>query len=247
MGSIKLEIPDDNVKAMREFGVALINLSQDTRGIVAPLGPLKGAVSDSDPSDDADPSLPGATDKVEASIIDSSDSGDNPNGFTQEELKESEHNMETSQLDTKQVPFNPEFCSKAADPFYKSGPRQGQWKKKKGISDEAYDGWYASALPNASSGVHITGEQTVDTAGAFGGAQAQQQPDVQIPTEPGPFMAWVSEMQTAGHITQADIDSAYAHCGFMMGDIFPNQNNTAEMVAQRIGELYRVLSTRVPS
>ena len=46
-------------------------------------------------------------------------------------------------VDHNGVEKNAEFCGNAASPFYGSGKRKGQWKKRQGVADEAYDEWYA--------------------------------------------------------------------------------------------------------
>lgn len=126
----------------------------------------------------------------------------------------------STEVDPHGVVFNAEFCGKAKQPFYASGARKGQWKKRQGVAEEAYDAWYASQ-PKADAGQGATtSEEHVNTAGAFGG-NANSAPDVQTPTDCGAFMGWVSGKQAAGLLTQEDIGNAYTTAGVQVTDLFP--------------------------
>lgn len=48
--------------------------------------------------------------------------------------------------DDKGVAFNEDYCAKAKEPFYTSGPKTGQWKKRQKVEQAAYDAWYAEQL-----------------------------------------------------------------------------------------------------
>ena len=149
--------------------------------------------------------------------------------------------------DTKGVPFNAEYCGQAKEPFYGSGKRSGQWKKRKGVEDAAYDEWYAGELAKlqaspASQTQAEVGEddhqpEPVNSAAAFGSAQ---QAPANAPQNTGEFMGWVSEKQAAGLLTQDQIQAAYTQAGVQVTDLFPPTD--AATVAQRIGQLYGILS-----
>lgn len=122
-------------------------------------------------------------------------------------------------LDEKGVPFNAEFCGKAAKPFYGSGARKGQWKKKVGVEFDEYDEWYATAL--LGDKIETTeGEESegFNAADAFGAAkQEENAPEFK---DGGSFMVWISEQQAAGNLDQAMVDEAYATTGHTMPQLF---------------------------
>lgn len=143
------------------------------------------------------------------------------------------------------VAFNVHYCGEAQDPFYSSGKRSGQWKKKRGVSDKDYDDWYAEELAELRGGA--TDEEShqpaaVNTAGAFGNGQAQQQSAPAAPQDTGEFMGWVSEKQAGGHITQDDIQQAYNQAGVQVTDLFPP--NDPQTIAGRIRQLYDLLAPK---
>ena len=142
-----------------------------------------------------------------------------------------------TRVDHKGVAFNADFCANASDPFYGSGKNSGQWKKKRGVDDVTYNNWYASQLGSDSAPV----EEVVDTAAAFGGGTTHQAPDA--PKDAGALLTWVSEQQTAGHLTVVDIQAAYTECGLAINDLFPPTDPAA--VAQHVTNLYNSLSAKV--
>jgi hypothetical protein len=152
--------------------------------------------------------------------------------------------------DQKGVAFNEHYCGEAQDPFYSSGKRSGQWKKKRGVSDADYDDWYAEELAELQGGQADTprGEDDhrpsqVNSAAAFGnGGQEQQPQGGPAPQDTGSFMGWVSEKQAAGLLTQADIQEAYKQTGLQVPDLFPP--NDPQTVANNIGKLYGLLAPK---
>jgi hypothetical protein len=136
-------------------------------------------------------------------------------------------------VDQNGVLFEPAFCANAEQPFYATGKQAGQWKKRKGVDDEAYNSWYDGARPAAPAGPTTP----VTTAAAFGNTLEEV---AAMPTNCGEFMAWVSERQAAGLITQADVNAAYTTCGIAMTDLFPP--TAPARVADHVESLYRVLS-----
>lgn len=124
------------------------------------------------------------------------------------------------EVDEKGVAKDPNFCGTAAVPFYASGKRAGQWKKRQGVDDAVYDAWYEAALARLEPADDADEEpQEVNTAAAFGGKPAEA-PKARTFSNAGEFMAWVSEQQTAGHLSQADIDAAYRQTGVQVQDLF---------------------------
>ena len=108
------------------------------------------------------------------------------------------------------VAFNPEFVGKATKPFYEGGKRDGQWKKKRGVSDKAYGLWYSGQLL----------EQPVKTAAAFTPDTPAPETGQTAPSDVGAYMLWVSEQQAAGRIAQEDIAAAYAQLGITINELF---------------------------
>lgn len=150
-------------------------------------------------------------------------------------------NTET-RVDTNGVPFSDEFCGEAKVPFYASGPHKGQWKKRKGVSEEDYNSWYANALTAAGNNPAATKEDTpLDTAGAFGNNQnaATDQVKAAAPKDCGEFMGWVSGQQAAGLLNQIDITDAYATLNLQVTDLFPP--NDAATISRNVANLYAVL------
>lgn len=116
--------------------------------------------------------------------------------------------------DEKGVPFNADFCGKAAKPFYGSGKTKGQWKKRQGVDAADYDNWYAdelSKVPKEETVDKETGE--ISTAAAF-----TQTTKTDAPKDMGGLFTWISEMQNAGRLTQANVDQSYAAAGVNHGD-----------------------------
>ncbi len=160
--------------------------------------------------------------------------------------------------DTLGVVFDGNFCGKAKDPFYTSGKRKGQWKKKKGVSDEDYDAWYQSQLEPgvmAAGGMFNNGElleeasiqpETPQTSSASllaASPTVQEQPSTG-PKDGGELMVWVSEQQAAGKLTQDELNSSWQANGVgSPADLFgPNAEQTvvaiytylSSLVAQKV-------------
>lgn len=150
-------------------------------------------------------------------------------------------NSSEAPRDQHGVAFNVHYCGEAQDPFYSSGKRSGQWKKKRGVSDKDYDDWYAEEL------AELRGEEShqpgpVNTAGAFGTGQTEQPNQAAAPQDTGEFMGWVSEKQAGGLITQDDIQQAYNQAGVQVTDLFPP--NDPQTIAGHIRQLYDLLAPK---
>ncbi len=133
-------------------------------------------------------------------------------------------------VDEKGVTKDDDYCATAKVPFYGTGKRKGQWKKRQGVDEDEYDEWYESQLAKVST---PQTETKVDTAAAFGGKPAN---DNAAPANGGDFMKWLSEQQNAGTVTQADIDAAYYRTGVQVADMF-NPQTAGEAVAKMFAEL----------
>lgn len=136
-------------------------------------------------------------------------------------------------VDTKGVAFDANYCGQAKDPYYATGKRSGQWKKRKGVDDADYDAWYSSQLGDSAPAPEV------NTSAAFG-APAEQPEVTTAPTTTGEFMGWVSELQAAGRLTQEHVNQAYAANGLGINALFPP--NTEEQIAANIAKLYEALS-----
>ncbi|UGC98036.1 hypothetical protein [Oceanospirillum phage vB_OsaM_PD0307] len=149
-------------------------------------------------------------------------------------------------VDEKGVPFNPELCSKAAIPFYGSGKKKGQWKKRQGVDEDLYDEWYAEALLGAKvETVEDTAqnETTSDSnvaANAFGNQQ-QAAADENVPQDAGQLMKWVSEQQAAGNISQQQVTDAYTALQLpfdaVMNPAYPVADNCAAIYNHMKGQI----------
>lgn len=122
------------------------------------------------------------------------------------------------QTDELGVPFNAEFCGVSKDPFYATGKRVGQWKKKRGVDIDDYDAWYETAKPAPAAAE----PGQVDTASAFAPPGSEPAPagDEALPTTPGDLMKWCAEQTAGGSITTAEVTAAYAACGITVADMF---------------------------
>jgi len=118
------------------------------------------------------------------------------------------------ELDEHGVPFDAEFCGRSESPFYATGPRTGQWKKKRGVDVDEYDIWYDENRPTAED----PEPAKVDTAAAFAAEPTPAKTD--LPATPGDLMKWCAEQTAAGAMTTADVTAAYATCGITVADMF---------------------------
>lgn len=151
---------------------------------------------------------------------------------------------DAQRLDLKGVPFDARYCANAGDPFYASGKKSGQWKCKRGVDEGVYDAWYAQQLQQPAHTMQTPAAEEIDhtpplaTGAAFGAVQ--QQPAGPILRTAGEFMAWVSEKQTAGRLTQDVINTAYQQLGIRVQDLFPPTPDN--VIANNIAALYGHLS-----
>lgn len=142
-------------------------------------------------------------------------------------------------VDSKGVPFDPITCGKAKEPFYASGPRAGQWKKRKGVTDESYDAWYAKCLPVQTAAATQTAPPPVNNiaAGQFGATDPSAE---QAPTTLGEFMAWIAVQQTAGKVTPELVNQAYVETGISFAQV-----NDPKTAASAIATLWNFTKSRI--
>lgn len=148
-------------------------------------------------------------------------------------------------LDENGVRFDPNYCGQATEPFYGTGKRKGQWKKKRGVDDITYDEWYASTVQAPAIPGATDEPAPVSTAAAFGDTTtptSEPAAERAAPKDSGEFMVWVSELQAAGHLTQTDLGNAYESAGLNVTDLFVQD---ADAAAANVASLYAILSAKV--
>lgn len=220
-------------RALLEYGDGAAALSSTTTITETSVGDVKHAVTVTKTGDDSTSAL---------DHVDETHTADDGTGHAATTA------TEATAADNNGVLKNDAFCSTAAKPFYASGPRSGQWKKRQGVDDAAYDAWYAGELAkvqSAAAGSGGTGGEprsgggsggTIDTSSAFGGDAAPAGNTETVPHDSGTLMAWVAERQTAGLTSQTDVNTAWENCDLSMGDIFAP--NTPEVIAENCSRIY---------
>lgn len=233
---IKIEFPADRADIAREIGAALVAIGGGTpvsvrRGVEAEEVPYPGGVTIH-----ADGAVPPV-----ATVVQTAAGHVNVQTGEVVELELPATPGDAARLDLKGVPFDARYCANAQDPFYASGKEAGQWKAKRGLAAGVYENWYATQLATttqAPADEDTDPTPTVATGAAFGAAP--QQPAGPILRTAGEFMAWVSEKQTAGKLTQEAINAAYAQLGIRVQDLFPPTPDN--VIANNIAALYGHLS-----
>lgn len=147
---------------------------------------------------------------------------------------------EVTKHDDKGVAFDRDMCGESEVPFYTSGARKGQWKKRRGVADDTYDQWYADQL---LGGKVESAEPDNAAAQAFGAEPevTEGTPADPVPTNPGELMVWVSTQQNAGLLAAADVAQAYEASGLNVGALFAAAG--AEQAAM-VATLYGILSAK---
>ena len=123
---------------------------------------------------------------------------------------------DAAKVDTKGVEFDPDYCANAVKPYYETGAQTGQWKKKRGVTDEAYNAWYFDQLTQQGVDAPATDqfEADINVGAAFQQSNAaettQTAATIECPADAGEYMVWVSELQAAGRISEEQLNAAYA-------------------------------------
>lgn len=141
-------------------------------------------------------------------------------------------------LDQHGVAFDPKYCADAKDPFYGSGKYAGQWKRRRGVSEDTYYDWYASVRPEQVQKV-AEPDAPVDTAAAFAKTQPEQPAEPVTFTDAGQFMHWCAEQTAAGNITSEQVTAAYAAVGVTVADMFPPADEATIM--GHVAAIHKVL------
>lgn len=150
-------------------------------------------------------------------------------------------------VDDNGVPKDPRFCATAKQPFYTSGKRLGQWKKRQGVSDEDYDAWYASQLePGAAQETLDHAESAepapVDTTAAFSTAPAATAEPA--PEHVGALFGWCASQTASGALQEIDIGNAYIEAGVDPQDLW---KMTPAQQSDAVAKLYAILVAKVRS
>ena len=212
---IKFEIPSDKPKLIAAIGLALMNYTGESRH-ASKLAALATGDSTCAPvlPDDHNEQL--SEQEIKAGLKDGTVE------VTEKDVKIAESlfapNLDVTR-DPKGVPKNDQFCATAQDPYYKAGnPRADQWKRKTGVTQEAYDEWYAAELllvPNPNGPGPQT--NTIDTQAALTGNPSSNEPPVEL----GGLMRWITEQAEAGRLKQTEIDLAWGLCSLRVEDMYP--------------------------
>lgn len=107
---------------------------------------------------------------------------------------------DAQKTDEKGVAFDPAFCSKAAQPFYGSGKKKGQWKKRQGVDEDLYDEWYAGELLKHTVTEQEPEPEQFNAGAVFGQQPTENPPPASSITTVGELMVWVSEQTAAGNL-----------------------------------------------
>lgn len=252
---IKIEFPADRKDIALAIGKALTEIGQGAVVPAAAVDSVTTATASDGPGasstacdDQHAPDNDATTEEQAATESPNADS--TSQAATQEQKAAGAHAAGDSEnVDEKGVPFNGEFCSKAASPFYGSGKKKGQWKKRQGVDEAAYDGWYAEALA-AVAAAEPEQEQATETtsdgniaASMFAASDAQHAAaaDENTPQDAGQLMKWVSEQQAAGNITQQQVTDAYTALQLpfdaVMNPAYPVADNCAAIYNHLKGQI----------
>lgn len=156
---------------------------------------------------------------------------------TEEEDDAIDTGTASGKVDLKGVAYLASMCMDAKEPFYASGKNKGQWKKRKAVSEADYDAWYAGELGKLTT--NPAEEPKVDL-GTVWQAPASQDA-VKPPVNAGELFAYVSEMQTAKRLTQADVDAAYPAVNLTVQQLWTADPATQ---SQMVAALFAYLSSK---
>jgi hypothetical protein len=133
-------------------------------------------------------------------------------------------------VDEKLVVFDAKYCGEAAVPFYASGKRKGQWKKRKSVEEVDYDEWYALEQESDEPVQQKTDEPAPDHDKAANAFKKSPVVDAKAPENFGELMAWFSTQQTAGNYEAHHLEQAFKTLKLSTLDLV--QDTTGEKVAQ---------------
>jgi len=229
---IKIEFPADRTDIALAIGQALLAIGAASQSTSAPIGAPSHAPANkqvehySQSSGTASTEIPPGDFGTADSALPSEDEDDDT-GVPPVDGK----------LDLKGVAFNAQLCSTAKEPFYASGKDKGQWKCKKGVDRAQYDAWYAAELGNQTT--NPAEEPKVDLGSVWQAPASQDA--VKPPVNAGELFAYISEMQTAKRLTQADVDAAYPAVNLTVQQLWTADPATQ---SQMVAALFSYLSAK---
>lgn len=145
----------------------------------------------------------------------------------------------TSELDVNGVPCDRNYCgpSKKAD---------GTWARKRGTDEAAFTKWYASQLPTKGAApVAPPPPPAAAPVAPPPPPSATPGTPVGTVTDPtlgvGQFMTWVSGLQAAGRLTQAQVKEAFTEERILQPMLFNKALNTSEL----LGRLVKNITAKV--
>jgi hypothetical protein len=143
---------------------------------------------------------------------------------------------EERRVDEKLVVFNARYCGEAAVPFYASGKRKGQWKKRKSVEEVDYDEWYALEQENDEPVQQENDEPLPDhdkAANAFKKAPVEQS---DTPKDFPALMAWFANQQAAGNYEAQHLEAAFKALKITTLDLVQDTTGT------KVAEVYEYLA-----
>jgi hypothetical protein len=137
---------------------------------------------------------------------------------------------EERRVDEKLVVFDAAYCGEAAVPFYASGKRKGQWKKRKSVDEVDYDTWYASKIVLDELEEVERDEPAPDTTKAANAFKKSPVVEENAPKNFGELMAWFASQQAAGNYDAHHLEAAFKTLKLSTLDLV--QDTTGEKIAQ---------------
>lgn len=215
---IKIEIPADNKELAAAIGDALTAYGRGVNALASGIAAAEQATAQGITAAGA---LTADESKAINELVFDDPEDDTNHGAGDAAIKQI-HKISSEineREDTQGVQFNAEFCGNAADPYYAGGKRKGQWKKRKGVTDAAYDTWYAVEVGQLTRPAPTEPDTAVDTSKAFSNGE-QSATTTDVPANAGEFMQWVAEKQAAELLTADNITQAYGQAGVAIPDLF---------------------------
>lgn len=241
--TIKIEIPAGDREALRAFGEAMVKLS--VRLSEAEVLPFARHLHEGEQSiTTAGPTRATVEERAEQAT----------QNVDKVELRPSEplaqeNTDAVGSVDGNGVAFDETYCGRAAEPFYTTGKRQGQWKKRKGVDDAAYDNWYASQLGGQASAADApptaqddtpTPPSLFDASAAFAAPQQAPAGASRPPLRSiGDLMAYTSELIAQGAVSEEQVSQAWAKVGVEIKDLMPPADHGR--IAQLCGQIAEAL------
>lgn len=240
---IRIEFPADRPDIARAFGQALLEISKYERPQREPYQPAAKPVEIQSTLEETTPAPLDVTVTVAGQVIEPQPDP----GYLQDNEGVTPA-ADVLQYDTKGVPFNRDLCAISKEPFYSSGPRAGQWKKRKGVGEDRYENWYRDAqsqlttAPNAMAHANSSTAAQVFAKGT--GATAPTETAAPPPTAgPGHLFKWLTGLQTSGQITREGVDASWRKAGLTMTDLLPP--TTPAAIEQNLVALYRAIQAEI--